>query len=127
MRYRQSSLVDASKTSVPCGHPGPSAVALRMPSHRAGGTGLAKRSGPTGGLAYGTPRNNDVGYVLVKAAPWRAPYVVLTMSAESARRNDNERKRTRKIIMLLKKKHFMYANWASRFVFVFEKIRKGKD
>lgn len=40
-----------------CGHPGASLNAWKGVVHGCGACGDAKRSGPTGGAAYGTPRN----------------------------------------------------------------------
>src|SRR6476660_6470062 len=39
-----------------CGGGDPNSSALNTPSHGSWGTGAAKRSGPTGGCAYGIPR-----------------------------------------------------------------------
>jgi hypothetical protein len=40
-----------------CGHRGGSARAARTPSHATTGPGGVQRAGPSGGLAYGMPRN----------------------------------------------------------------------
>src|SRR5689334_21871093 len=57
-RYRQSSLVlTAPNGDAGCAQCGPNAVAGRTPCHREAGCGGCQRRSPTGGAAYGTPRN----------------------------------------------------------------------
>ena len=49
---------------IDCHDTGPNSAAGRTPSHGRGGSGGRKRSSPTGGAAYGMPRNCQ--------APWRS-------------------------------------------------------
>src|SRR5262249_36601607 len=58
-----------------CGAVALYANASRTPSHAAGGRGAASRASPTGGAAYGIPRNADVPS---STWPRTTPLLVLT-------------------------------------------------
>src|SRR5215831_16261823 len=59
-RYRQSSDVLARPNGVAgCGQCGANCVASRTPDQLAEGCGGCHRSAPTGGVAYGMPRNSS--------------------------------------------------------------------
>src|ERR1039458_7816099 len=75
-RYRQSS--DAAATpngEGGCGQCGANCVAPRTPGQGAAGCGGRQRSGPTGGAAYGMPRNSSV---VPMVSPPTAPSAVAT-------------------------------------------------
>src|SRR6202034_1898796 len=77
-RYRQFS--DVLATPNPeggCGQCGANAVASRIPVQGAAGCGGRQRSGPTGGAAYGMPRNSSVRPAIM---PRRVPPAVVTTS-----------------------------------------------
>src|ERR1700722_18738251 len=77
-RYRQFSEVLATPNPEGgCGQCGANAVAARIPVQGAAGCGGRQRSGPTGGAAYGMPRNASVRPAIV---PRRVPPVVVTIS-----------------------------------------------
>src|SRR5690242_17943851 len=59
-----------------CGGGGPNSSASRTPFQGSCGTGAAKRSGPTGGAAYGIPRNVSTPPT---SLPRTLPVVVATM------------------------------------------------
>ena len=69
---------DSSATA--CGVPGPKASAGRTPVHGVTGSGGRQRSAPTGGAAYGTPRNrrSAVPSGAATAAPSNLPAAVST-------------------------------------------------
>ncbi len=80
LRFRQSSPGTSGSGSSAAyvgvygtlGAVGPYAPASRTPSQAAGGAGAAKRSAPTGGAAYGTPRKTAMppGPVRPSTTPW---------------------------------------------------------
>src|SRR5580658_10033533 len=73
-RYRQSSDVLASPNGpATCGQCGANCVASRTPDQLAAGWGGCHRSAPTGGAAYGMPRNSLTG---PSARPRTAPLAV---------------------------------------------------
>jgi predicted ATPase/transcriptional regulator with XRE-family HTH domain len=55
---------------------GPNRCALRVPDHGSSRSGGANRSGPTGGCAYGIPRNATTPF---STAPFSVPKLVLAM------------------------------------------------
>ena len=61
-----------------CQQTGPNSVAVRTPYHRVAGRGGRQRASPTGGAAYGTPRNASTSPASSTYAPWSSPAVVLT-------------------------------------------------
>src|SRR6516225_3178295 len=75
-RYRQSSDMLAWPNSVAgCGQCGANRVASRTPDQLAPGCGGCHRSAPTGGAAYGMPRNSSTAPL---ARPRTGPLVVPT-------------------------------------------------
>src|SRR6185437_11425975 len=88
-RYRQFSDVLATPNGeAGWGQCGAKLVAGRMPRHGLGGTGGRQRSGPTGGAAYGIPRNSAIrpAAALPASLPRTAPPVVGTTSRPPAGR-----------------------------------------
>src|SRR5580704_12637718 len=76
-RYRQSSDVLAWPNGpATCGQCGANAVAARTPDQLAAGWGGCHRSAPTGGAAYGMPRNSSTA---PSARPRTAPLAVPTI------------------------------------------------
>ena len=77
-RYRQSSDELATPNEDGgCGQCGAKLVAVRTPRQGAGGFGGCQRSAPTGGAAYGMPRNSSVAATVF---PRTAPSAVPTTS-----------------------------------------------
>src|SRR5580700_9990776 len=73
-RNRQSSDVLAwPKGVASCGQCGANVVASRTPDQLAAGCGGCQRSAPTGGAAYGMPRNSSTAPL---ATPRTAPFAV---------------------------------------------------
>ncbi len=99
-RVRQSSLSAAllntmSGKGLVWMHRSPKAVARRTPVHETAGCGGAHRSAPTGGAAYGMPRNVRIpGSVPV--APSTTPVLIRTSSA--ARTGSPHRTPTRTMV-----------------------------
>src|SRR5579871_4546697 len=86
LRVRQSSLPPASRKvispkTLPCRQWKPKSVALRTPDHFAAGAGAFQRRSPTGGAAYGIPRNACTG---PSALPSTSPEAVFTCGALDA-------------------------------------------
>src|SRR5580658_2559705 len=76
LRNRQSSEVLAwPKGPASCGQWGANCVAARTPDQLAAGCGGCHRSAPTGGAAYGMPRNSLTAPL---ATPRTAPFAVAT-------------------------------------------------
>ena len=81
-RKRQSSDVLACpKGEAGCGQCGPNCVASRTPGQLAAGWGGCHRSAPTGGAAYGMPRNSSTDPLDV---PRTAPLAVPTTGPPGA-------------------------------------------
>ncbi len=81
-RYRQSSDVLAWPNGpASCGQCGANAVAARTPDQLAAGCGGCHRSGPTGGAAYGMPRNSSTA---PSARPRTAPLAVTVTGPPAA-------------------------------------------
>src|SRR6516162_93945 len=80
-RYRQSSDVLVAITPVAMlpvwAHAGPIQLAFLMPVHRAAGRGARHRRAPTGGAAYGMPKNSRAP---LARTPRTAPLSVRTTS-----------------------------------------------
>src|SRR5262245_42448377 len=83
-RYRQSSFHSrsGSQPAGSCGHDAPNCVALRIPAHLFTGWGGFQRRSPTGGVAYGTPRNATSFGAELKCIPSRAPASSVTVGGE---------------------------------------------
>src|SRR4030095_13883552 len=82
--YRQSSLSAALRNTMSGNgvvwiHRFPNASALRTPVHLAAGWGAAQRSLPTGGIAYGMPRNARTPAIL-PVVPSSTPVAIRTWS-----------------------------------------------
>src|SRR3954451_8560320 len=76
LRYRQfSDALATPNEDDGCGQCGAKLVAARTPGQRAAGRGGCQRSAPTGGAAYGMPRNSSVA---ATALPRTAPPAVDT-------------------------------------------------
>src|SRR5580692_1974303 len=58
-------MLASPKGDADCGQCGPNAVASRTPGQRAAGCGGCHRSAPTGGAAYGRPRNSSAAPLAV--------------------------------------------------------------
>src|SRR5580692_6383051 len=81
-RNRQSSDVLAwPKGDADCGQCGANWVASRTPDQLAAGCGARHRSAPTGGAAYGMPRNSSTA---PSATPRTAPLAVLATGPPAA-------------------------------------------
>src|SRR5580704_15794600 len=81
LRYRQSSSVLAAVCRVAlatCAQRLPNFDASSVVVHGVGFCGEAQRSGPTGGCAYGMPRNADT---VPSAWPWIGPSLIVTRGA----------------------------------------------
>src|ERR1700729_527158 len=68
-------MLAATNGDAGCGQCGPNAVASRTPAQLAAGCGGCHRSAPTGGAAYGMPRNSSTAPL---ATPRTAPLAVPT-------------------------------------------------
>src|SRR5580658_3052779 len=65
-----------------CAQRAPNLVASRLPFHFAGGAGAFQRMSPTGGAAYGSPRNAFT-LPLLRVFPSALPCSVFTVSASA--------------------------------------------
>src|SRR5215510_12868437 len=86
-RYKQSSFQprSGSQTAGSCGHDAPNRVAFRVPTHLLTGWGGFQRRSPTGGDAYGTPRNATSFGAELKCIPSREPASSVTVGGEDPR------------------------------------------
>src|SRR5580692_4941116 len=89
-RNRQSSDVLAwPKGEATCGQCGANVVASRTPDQLAAGCGGCQRSAPTGGAAYGMPRNSSTAPLATPrtaplAVPATGPLAALALTAGAA-------------------------------------------
>src|ERR1044071_755208 len=82
LRYRQSSSLLARFCSVAlaiCAQRLPNLVASIGAAHLSGGTGAFQRRLPTGGFAYGMPRNCRAVTVVPTMLPWTGPSATVTV------------------------------------------------